>query len=358
MTKRTGAPPACVADRAPCLTACMPDSRSDWVNTVNRFFRGVTDALAPFMAAAGRYMLALTDLARIFRDSLPLGSRGWALSTYGLLIAPEGHAKAASLAASDLDAAEAELDMAWSDASAQRMVCDLVPYVYPPEHRDLAERRRELFTRARARAQEGLYEEAVLLLYSQLDGIFQDVAGHRGESGFARLFSRRSVGPGQEFRDLVLGSKTMSATEEEFFLVIRDLLTEGVTQTTIGDHPSRHGVLHGRVLGFGNRRRIAQAFAFAAAALELLIALDDRVPLTRVEADAPASETPTALRFIAFAKLLPVRTVYLTGRDSEPGVLMADDRTTDLGWLTDAFAMRPPGRETAQRSAAWPSPRG
>jgi hypothetical protein len=329
----------------------MSNSRADWSGAVARFFQRVGDALAPFMDAAGRYMLALTDLARIFRASLPLGARGWALSTYGLLIAPEGHAKAASLAASDVGAAETELERAWSDPAAQQAVCDLVPYVYPPEQRGLAERRRELFERARARAQEGLYEESLLLLYSQLDGIFQDVADRRGESGFARLFSRRPVGPGQEFRDLVLASGTMSATEEEFFLIIRDRLTESVTETTLEDHPSRHGVLHGRVLGFGHRHRTAQTFAFAAAALELLIALEETPYITRREAHASMSEIPPALRFIAFARLLPVRTVYLTGRDSEPRLLMADDRPSDLRWLTQSLSIGPV-RGQAEKSAS------
>lgn len=322
----------------------MSDSRGDWLGATSRFFKRFGDALAPFMEAAGQYMLALTELARIFRESLRLGSRGWALSTYGLLIAPESHAKAAVLAGTDTDAAELELELAWSDASAQQAVCALVPYVYPPEQRELAERRRELFERARARAQEGLYAESVLLLYSQLDGIFQDVADNRGELGFARLFSRRSAGPGQQFRDLVLGSKTMSATEEEFFLVIRDQLTESVTETTLEDHPSRHGVLHGRVMGFGHRRRVAQAFAFAAAAIELLIALEERPYVTPGEADAPLSETPPALMFIAFAKLLPVRSVYLTGGDSEPRILMTDDQPADLSWLTQSLSTQPAGR--------------
>jgi len=322
----------------------MADSRGEWLAAAKRFFQQFAEALAPLLEAAGRYLFTLTDLARIFRASLPLCSRGWALSTYGLLIAPDGHASAAALAETDVRAAELELDRAWSDRSAQQAVCDLVPYVYPRQQLDLANRRRELFQRASKRAQEGLYEEAVLLLYSQLDGIFHDIADHRGESGFTRLFSRRSDGPGQQFRDLVLGSKTMSATEEEFFLVVRDQLTQSVTTTTLEDHPSRHGVLHGRVLGFGHRRRVAQAFAFAAAALELLIALAESPSLTPREATAPLDETPEALKFIAFAKLLPVRSVYLTGRDNESTLLMADDRPTDLTWIREVLS--PPSADT------------
>jgi hypothetical protein len=292
----------------------------------------------PATTAAGRYLLTLTDLARIFRASIPLCARGWALSTYGLLIAPDGHASAAALAERDIDGAELELERAWSEPLAQQAVCALVPYVYPPQQRELANRRRELVLRASIRAQEDLYEEAVLLLYSQLDGIFHDVADHKGESGFKKLFSRRADGPGQQFRDLVLGSKTMSATEEEFFLVVRDQLTKRITSTTLDDHPSRHGVLHGRVLGFGHRRRVAQAFAFAAAALELLIALEETPGLTAREGEATLDGTPEVLRFIAFAKLLPVRSIYLTGRDNEPELLIADDRPTDLSWVREVLS--------------------
>jgi hypothetical protein len=66
----------------------------------------------------------------------------------------------------------------------------VVPYVYPPEQRRVALRRQELLERASLRFSEGLYEEAVLLTYSQLDGMFRDIALARGDEAFTRLFAK------------------------------------------------------------------------------------------------------------------------------------------------------------------------
>lgn len=112
----------------------------------------------------------------------------------------------------------------------------------------------------------------------------------------------------------------MIGTEREFFLAVREGMTENLERTTLKDHPSRHGVLHGRVLGYGTRRRAAQAFAFLAACLELLVASwADEQPLTDEEADAPADGLPPRLTFILAATLAqPVRAVYVAnGRDGK-----------------------------------------
>jgi hypothetical protein len=120
----------------------------------------------------------------------------------------------------------------------------------------------------------------------------------------------------------------MIGTEEEFFLAVREGMTEDVRETTLDDHPSRHGVLHGRVLGYGTRRRAAQTFAFLAGCVELLvITAGDDLGLTEEELDMPADELPAGTHFILAAQLAaPVRAVYIqnfrNGKDLlvvEPG---------------------------------------
>ena len=287
-------------------------------------------ARSPIMKGLRTYFDGLKAGAEIFRQLLPLGQDGWALSTYGVMMAPEAHAQAAAMATTDRRAAARELERGWSGLDAQRAACALVPYVYQASERALALRRQALLERAVARFQEGLYEEAVLLLYSQLDGVFRDFAQAHGERAFARLFSRAPVGKKHEdlkqFGDLVTGSDKMIGTEYEFFLQVRDGMTMAVDHTTVEDHPSRHGVLHGRVLGYGTRRRAAQAFAFLAACLDLLIAsLGDELSITDEENDMPSDDMPEGLTFILSAMLFdPVRSFYLSDLGQGKDLLVTD----------------------------------
>ena len=109
------------------------------------------------------------------------------------------------------------------------------------------------------------------------------------------------------------------------------------SQTTLDDNPSRHGVLHGRVLGYGTRRRAAQTFAFLAGCVELLvITAGDDLGLTEEELDMPADELPAGTHFILAAQLAaPVRAVYIQnfrdGKDllvAEPGADLPSSSAT------------------------------
>jgi hypothetical protein len=119
----------------------------------------------------------------------------------------------------------------------------------------------------------------------------------------------------------------MISTEHDFYLLVREGMTSGIDTTTLDDDTSRHGVLHGRVLGFGTRRRAAQAFAFLATSLELLVASYEVVPVTDEENRAKHADMTLGMEFILSAKAyLPVRTIYLTmGRDRGQDVLVTVD---------------------------------
>lgn len=305
-------------------------------------WRRAGEIFSGMLGAVASYFERLVQTASVFRRLMPLGRAGWAISTYGIMLAPGQH-KAAAEAISELDRAGRLLEDAWSDAAVREAICSLVPWLYAPDQRDIGWERKRLLERASDRFTEGLYEEAVLLVYSQLDGLFHDRAD-TGDEAFNRLFSRRPVrtrGSGanvRQFVDIVTETETMVATEAEFFLVVRELLTESVGTTTLDDHPSRHGVLHGRVLGYGTRLRAAQAFAFLAACLEILVASLDPLPLSHQEAyETPAHEAPQGLQLILDAMaFMPVRSVYIqsqaTGHDallaieqSEPEVVSGED---------------------------------
>lgn len=292
----------------------MTPQTPSFLDRLKRFVQPVLDGLA-------QYGASLQEQAEVFRGLVPLGAHGWTISTYGVILALDAHRAAAGHAATDLEAADGTLEELWSDGELRRLVCSLVVYVYEPEDRELAERRRDLLLRAAERFDEGMYAEAVLLVYSQLDGLFADRAEAEGERAFAHLFKKYKPRDPEvrQFTDIVQASESMISTEHEFFLAVRELLSANVTETTLGDHPSRHGVLHGRVLGYDNRRRAAQAFAFLAGCIELLVASRDGVPMTRAEAhETPFSQAPPELRFLILTRSRsPVRGVYLSLRAAE-----------------------------------------
>jgi hypothetical protein len=284
------------------------------VTTPREALAGAGRFLAAVGAAAATYFQSLADIAQVFRALRPLAEHGWTVSTYGVMLAVEQHASAAD-AAHDLNRGSSLLEDAWSDPEVRRHVCSMVPFLYPPSTRAIGERRRELLMRASQRFSEGSHEEAVLLIYSQIDGLFQDRAD-LGEPGYARVYSRRPIaddadGLAMQFADLVRAGKSMIATHDAFFLIARDLIMQPVKRTTLDDGPSRHGVLHGRVLGYGTRLRAAQAFAFLAGAIEVLVASWDQLPLSKDERSMPFVQAPEGLRTIlAAAWFSQVRSVY------------------------------------------------
>jgi hypothetical protein len=113
----------------------------------------------------------------------------------------------------------------------------------------------------------------------------------------------------------------MIGVEPDFFLAARDALIARADVTTLEDGASRHGVLHGRVLGYDNRRRAAQAFAFLAGCMEILVSSREDVPMTHKEAHQTAVlDADPALQFIVRLPLhTPVRSVYLANKATAAG---------------------------------------
>lgn len=302
---------------------------TDWITAAADLTERVANS--PLGRGLRTYFDLLGAGAEVFARLQPLARDGWTLSTYGTLATVEAHAEAARIAADDPSAAAQRLEDGWGNAEARGQICSIIPYVYPAEHRRVALRRSELLERASMRFSEGLYEEVVLLVYSQLDGMFLDIGRARGDNAFARLFMKtkaRSDGErvSRQIRDLVRGTDAMIGTQEDFFLAVREGMTVDVRETTLEDHPSRHGILHGRVLGYGTRRRAAQSFAFLAGCVELLvITAGDELGLTEEEEDMPVDELPPGALFILGAQLAtPVRAVYVHHFGGDKDLLVAE----------------------------------
>jgi hypothetical protein len=284
---------------------------------IQAFFSRADIAAERVLTAMAEVYADLHEQAEVFRDLKRVTADGWTISTFGVIAARDAHREAA--AADDLSEASRLLEETWSDPELRRLMCSLVRYVYPADERAIADRRRTFLLRACDRYEDGLYAEAVLLVYSQLDGIFQDRADEDGDEAFRRLFSRKPVGKElREFIDIVNESDTMIGIEPDFFLAAREAMTSRVDATTLDDGASRHGVLHCRILGYDSRRRAAQAFAFLAGCMEILVSSREKTPMTREEAHGTAFlDADPALQFIVRLPFhSPVRSVYMTGGTS------------------------------------------
>jgi hypothetical protein len=160
---------------------------------IQGFFSRVSKAAEPILTALAQAYADLQQQAELFRDLKKVTVDGWTISTFGVIAARAGHREAAEAVA--LDEASRLLEQTWSDSDLRRLMCSLVRYVYPAEQRAIADRRRELLLRACDRFDEGLYAEAVLLVYSQLDGTFQDRADEEGDEAFRRLLADAPSAP-------------------------------------------------------------------------------------------------------------------------------------------------------------------
>lgn len=289
-------------------------------------------AFEPVVRLVRGYYAGMEAVANDLLALTPLAKHGWALSTFGIVLSPELHRAAAErVRSSPIDASELMIE-AWSEKDAQRRLAAIVPYLYSPDRRAIGERRRELFERAVDHYEHGRFEEVVLLVYSQLDGLVRDAADAEDMGAVKLLFSRpRSSAQGaDQFKELVARADSVLADEHDIFLSIRDVMTDGVKTTTLEDNPSRHGVMHGRVLGYGTKLRAAQSFAFLAATIELLVALhaeDEDFPMLG-ETDPPLDEADEGLLFLLFMTLYaPVRAIYVAGRDGTVALVRDQDST-------------------------------
>ncbi len=137
--------------------------------------------------------------------------------------------------------------------------------------RDILFARNRLVMRALKRHEEGDYEAAVLMLLPQIDGVVFDLTSN--DFGF---FHRAKE---HYFED----DETVAGME----LVLRrvwKVVNRDVRRTTESDEFLRHGILHGRVLGFGTQTNSTKAIALLGGVINWL------GPIAHVETERRQSE--------------------------------------------------------------------
>jgi hypothetical protein len=125
-------------------------------------------------------------------------------------------------------------------------------------------RRSALVKEAWANHLDGRYASAAALVLTQVEGIVMDATGGRP------FFSRRGTKAAVRDESTIAGLPAALPS-------LRDLFTEPVSVTAADGSLSRHGVLHGRELGFGTEVYSAKVFCLLACVMEWSRSLFEQV---------------------------------------------------------------------------------
>jgi hypothetical protein len=197
---------------------------------------------------------SLSDIARSIMLFAPIG---WAPSGFNheptITAALETYDATASL-----DAAEKALVEGWNQSGMFRFCHTRLLGLAPDddEMREFSHKRADLIEKALAHHNAGAFEASVPIVLAQVDGIVLDMT--EGRNGF---FYR----PGDlaHLRD----NDTVSGTDEGLSSLQRYF---GITQNSTGTSGllSRHGILHGRELGYDTRTNSTKCFVLLLAIVE------------------------------------------------------------------------------------------
>jgi hypothetical protein len=181
-----------------------------------------------------------------------LSSIGWPL--FELSIADEYNAAAALVADGRPEEAEALLVQAWNGDTGLTFLKMAVHRVWTlydvegPEF-EIARERALLIDEALSLHKEGRYAAVIPIVLSQMDGIANDMSARS-------FFTRRDGRSAAQVTD-----DTTLAGHPETLLALSQMMTEGCPTTETSGRLLRHGILHGRELGYGTRENSTKAFA-------------------------------------------------------------------------------------------------
>ncbi|OFW63995.1 MAG: hypothetical protein A2135_00420 [Actinobacteria bacterium RBG_16_67_15] len=114
-------------------------------------------------------------------------------------------------------------------------------------YHEIFRRRWELLDRALKHHEAGAFEASVLIVLAQMDGIAVDVTGDRDQSFFKGF-------------DHLEDDRTLAGHPEGLKAIAR-LMSRDVKATTSSGELRRHGIVHGRELGYDTRENSTRAFA-------------------------------------------------------------------------------------------------
>jgi hypothetical protein len=181
-----------------------------------------------------------------------LSSIGWPL--FELSIADEYNAAAALVAEGKPEEAEALLVEAWNGDTGLTFLKMAVHRVWTlydvegPEY-EIARERALLIDEALSLHKEGRYAAVIPIVLAQMDGIANDMSA-------TSFFTRRNGQSAAQVTD-----DTTMAGHPETLLALSQMMTEGCPTTGTSGRLLRHGILHGRELGYGTRENSTKAFA-------------------------------------------------------------------------------------------------
>lgn len=191
------------------------------------------------------------------RSSQVFAPRGWGVTRFST----EVLRCALRESESDMERADQVLAEAWSESKIDQSVRDM-KYVYArlenPQELDLRAGRWKLVRAAKDLHLAGNYAASVPMMLASIEGFVAD-ANH-GKLFFTRHPKRRTV---VEDPARLVGIVSALKT-------LHTVYTEGVGETTTGSRLSRHGIMHGRVLGYGTKVVSAQVFTLFDAVADYL----------------------------------------------------------------------------------------
>lgn len=171
---------------------------------------------------------------------------------------------AALMRAGRFEGAEQRIVDAWNerDGALLRLAVHRVDGLYcelDPEYEsdatahDVGRARAALIEEAIECHRDGRYAAAINLALGQIDGIVADFADG-GQAFFAR--DRKTQKPRANVTD-----DTTLVGHPRALLALAKLMTEACSSTTVSGRLQRHGIMHGRELGYASRRNSTQALA-------------------------------------------------------------------------------------------------
>lgn len=201
-----------------------------------------------------RASYGMVDEAEAIAEALaPLG---WPM--FELAPVDEYRAAAALVRSGRSDEAEALLTQTWNeDDCLQLRFVNRVFSLYSgdEERQQIALERQRHLTEALDLHREERYAAAISMTLAQIDGIFMDMIG----ANAGDFFNPKNP---HLVDDLTLGGHPLGLK------ALSQLLGKGVKNTTTGDDLKRHGILHGRVLGYDTLRNSTKTLVAAITVIE------------------------------------------------------------------------------------------
>jgi hypothetical protein len=181
-----------------------------------------------------------------------LSSIGWPL--FELSISDEYNTAAALAAEGKPNEAEALLVDAWNGETGLTLLKMAVHRVWTlydidGKEYEVACERALLIDAALGLHKEGRYAAVIPIVLAQMDGIANDMSTRS-------FFTRRDGQSAAQVTD-----DTTLAGHPETLLALSQMMTEGCPTTETTGRLLRHGILHGRELGYGTRANSTKAFA-------------------------------------------------------------------------------------------------